>query len=195
MRQGRLIYLMGASGAGKDSVIDASREGLAKRQIVVVRRIITRSAEASGEQALGVSRETFEQMVGEGAFALHWSANGLRYGIPADIDQALAQGQWVLINGSRGYLPEALGLYPNLMPVMVKVATEVLRARLAARGRETEAEINARLARNDQLNHMPGNWQGQASALYVVDNSTTLAAASEALLELIDHQRLNVTVG
>lgn len=195
MQQGRLIYLMGASGAGKDSVIDASREGLAQRQIRVVRRIITRSAEASGEQALGVSHEAFERMMAEGAFALHWNANGLRYGIPADIDHALNQGQWVLVNGSRGYLPEALSKYPNLVPVVITVATDVLRARLCVRGRETAVEIDARLARNDRLNDMASDWQGRALALYAVDNSTTLAAASAALLALIDQQRLNVTAG
>jgi ribose 1,5-bisphosphokinase len=195
MQQGRLIYLMGASGAGKDSVIDASRGGLAERHIMVVRRTITRSAEASGEHALGVSREAFERMVGEGAFALHWEANGLCYGIPSNINAALAEGQWVLVNGSRSYLPQAVGKYPDLLAVMIAVSPSVLRSRLIGRGRETSGEIDARLARNARLSNVTGDWQGGAQSMYTVDNSTTLQAASQVLLELIDRQRLIATVG
>ena len=104
---GRLIYLIGPSGSGKDSLLDAARDTLAQRDCRVVRRVITRSAEAVGEAAQAVTVEQFEQMRERGAFALSWQANGLHYGIPKEIDQWLAQGFDVLINGSRGYLPQA----------------------------------------------------------------------------------------
>jgi ribose 1,5-bisphosphokinase len=191
MQRGRLVYLIGASGAGKDSLIDAARPGLAERNVQVVRRIITRSAEASGEQAVGVSQEMFERMAAQGEFSLHWAANGLLYGIPADIDGALANGQWVLMNGSRGYLPYAQAKYPDLLAVLVTVSNEVLRSRLIARGRETAAQIDARLARNDQLNQATEAWQGAGSSLYRLDNSSTLAAATTALLRLLDEQRFS----
>ncbi|MCF5671670.1 phosphonate metabolism protein/1,5-bisphosphokinase (PRPP-forming) PhnN, partial [Pseudomonas syringae] len=45
---GRLIYLIGPSGSGKDSVLDAARETLARRDCRVVRRVINRSAETGG---------------------------------------------------------------------------------------------------------------------------------------------------
>ncbi len=61
----------------------------------------------SGEAAHGVSAEQFATMQAQGAFALSWKANGLSYGIPIDIEQWLAAGQDVLVNGSRGYLPQA----------------------------------------------------------------------------------------
>lgn len=50
---GRLIYLIGPSGSGKDSLLDAARPRLAKRGCRIVRRVITRSAEAVGEAAQG----------------------------------------------------------------------------------------------------------------------------------------------
>ncbi|WP_263260998.1 phosphonate metabolism protein/1,5-bisphosphokinase (PRPP-forming) PhnN [Pseudomonas sp. RIT-PI-S] len=193
MQRGRLIYLMGASGSGKDSLIEAARHALHERGIEVVRRVITRSAEASGEQAMGVSQEAFEQMVAQGRFALNWSANGLLYGIPIEIEQALAAGRWVLMNGSRGYLPHALVKYPDLLVVLVTVNSEALRQRLFARGRETPAEIEARLARNDRLHHTGAAWRGEAPQVYSVDNSTTLQAATAALLTLIDQQRISAT--
>ena len=46
---GRLIYLIGPSGSGKDSLLDAARPRLAERGCRIVRRVITRSAEAVGE--------------------------------------------------------------------------------------------------------------------------------------------------
>ena len=84
---GRLIYLIGPSGSGKDSLMDAARDTLAERNCRVVRRVITRSAEAVGEAAQAVDVEQFEHMREHGAFALNWQANGLHYGIPIVIDQ------------------------------------------------------------------------------------------------------------
>ena len=46
---GRLIYLMGPSGSGKDSLIDHARPALLALGVPVARRVITRSAEAVGE--------------------------------------------------------------------------------------------------------------------------------------------------
>ncbi len=112
---GRLIYLIGPSGSGKDSLLDAAREPLAQCDCRIVRRVITRSAEAIGEAAHGVSAEQFATMQAQGAFALSWKANGLSYGIPIDIEQWLAAGQDVLVNGSRGYLPQARERYPELL--------------------------------------------------------------------------------
>ena len=104
---GRLIYLIGPSGSGKDSLLDAARARLAERGCRIVRRVITRSAEAVGEAALGVSAQQFAEMEAQGAFALSWHANGLAYGIPREIDDWLAAGQDVLVNGSRGHLRNA----------------------------------------------------------------------------------------
>ena len=60
---GRLIYLIGPSGSGKDSLLDAARERLAAHGCRVARRVITRSAEAVGEAAHSVSAEQFEALL------------------------------------------------------------------------------------------------------------------------------------
>ena len=67
--QGRLIYLIGPSGAGKDSLLEAAREALAARQVRIARRVITRSAEAVGEAAHPVTLAEFERLEAEQAFA------------------------------------------------------------------------------------------------------------------------------
>lgn len=180
MTPGRLIYLMGPSGSGKDSVLQAAAAPLAVRGCRIARRVITRSAEARGEDAHPVTLEEFERMERAGAFAMYWRANGLCYGIPNDIDAWLAAGHDVLVNGSRKYLPQARERYPDLLAVLLRVSPEVLRARLLARGRETLPQIEARLARNAHFaDGLPG-------PLVELDNSVSLETTVRNLLDLLD---------
>jgi len=183
---GRLIFLIGPSGSGKDSLIEQSREQLAAAGVQIARRVITRSAEAKGEAAQGVTPERFEAMRAAGEFAMHWRANGLDYGIPAQVDQWLAQGRSVLVNGSRAYLPQARLRYPDLLAVCLEVKPEVLRQRLLARGRETPQEIDERLARN------AGMRLEQDSTVHLLDNSGSLATAVDGLLQLLREETLIV---
>lgn len=181
---GRLIYLMGPSGAGKDSLLLAARESLQARGCRVARRVITRSAEAVGEDALAVTEAEFAQLRRNGAFALDWQANGLHYGISRQIDEWLEAGEDVLVNGSRGYLGEARDRYPQLQAVLLSVTLPVLRERLLARGRESLEEIEARLARNQ-------NFQAAAEQdeTLLLDNSGPLEETVQRLLQLIDRAR------
>lgn len=176
---GKLIYLMGPSGSGKDSLLQAAAAPLAERGGHVVRRVITRSAEARGEDAEAVSVEAFEALERDGAFAMSWRANGLCYGIPKQIDAWLERGDVVLVNGSRGYLAEARRRYPGLQAVLLQVAPQVLRQRLVARGRETAEEIEARLARNAAFA------DGLEGPLQVLDNSASLDLSVRGLLALL----------
>ena len=192
---GKLVYLIGPSGSGKDSLIEAARDALAQRNVHVVRRVITRSAESKGEHAVGVSPGAFQQMVEAGEFAMHWSANGLHYGIPRLIEQQLAQGQNVLVNGSRAYLPQAVERFAQLLPIMLTVERTVLRERLARRGRETAEEIEQRLARNDQLIADAARWEQGSVRITLLDNSSSLAATVAALLEVLSRQGINAGEG
>lgn len=134
---GKLFYLMGPSGSGKDSLIEAAREPLRELNCEVMRRVITRSAESVGEDAIGVTPEEFDRRQHAGAFSLAWQANGLSYGIPREMDEWLQAGRHVLVNGSRANLRQAMEKYPTLVPVLLTVNDEVLRKRLLKRGRET----------------------------------------------------------
>jgi len=84
----------------------------------------------------------------------------------------------VLVNGSRSYWPEALRRYPRAQGVLLSVDREELRRRLLARGRETPAEIEVRLARNDLF----PDGLGHVASL---DNSGSLARTLEHLCQLI----------
>lgn len=176
---GRLIFLIGPSGSGKDSLIDAARVHLLENGVEAARRVITRSAESRGEAALSVSPEVFEQMCEDGKFAMHWQANGLQYGIPVQVNEWLSSGRHVLVNGSRGYLPEARRRYPNLLAIRLEVAPQVLRERLLTRGRESVEQVEQRLARSALLQ------AGDDPDVHVLDNSTSLADTVKALLRLL----------
>lgn len=142
---GQLIAVVGPSGAGKDTLIDAARR--ARPDLVVVRRIITRPTESGGEDFEGVTEAEFAARKARGDFALDWRAHGLRYGLPAlQVAEHLA-GRDVLFNGSRQALDAAATLFPHLRVIRVSAPSAVLRDRLLARGRETAADIDARIAR------------------------------------------------
>ncbi len=180
---GRLIYLIGPSGSGKDSLLDAARDPLAERGCRIARRVITRSAEAAGEAAQAVSAEQFATMQAQGAFAMSWQANGLCYGIPRMVDEWLAEGMDVLVNGSRAYLPQARARYPDLQVILLSVDQAALRERLLARGRESLPQIEERLARNAEFT--ASLLAMNDPALSLLDNSGPLRKSLEKLFRLI----------
>lgn len=180
---GTLFYLMGASGSGKDSLLQGCRERLTPHhRVFIAHRFITRAAGAGGENHIHLTENEFQLRVAAGLFAMHWSSHGHLYGISKEIDHWLDIGLNVIINGSREYLPQAMAQYPNLVPVMVNVDSELLRLRLIQRGRESASEIDQRLERHaDMVKTLP------ESTLYI-DNSHSLDNATHALMRILtDH--------
>lgn len=142
---GRLIGVVGPSGVGKDSVMAA----LAGQQetVQLVRRVITRAGDAGGEVFDAVDEARFEALVRQGAFALHWRAHGLRYGVPRTVRDDLAKGAICLVNLSRSVLLEAQAAFDGFAVVSLWAPHAVLAERLAARGRESAEGVAARLER------------------------------------------------
>lgn len=142
---GRVFAVVGPSGAGKDTLLAGAVAAIPK--LHWARRVITRPYVAGGEPFEGISSQEFDALSQAGEFALEWPAHGLRYGIRATEFDALAKGHDVVFNGSRAALPLALARFPDLTVLRISAPSKVLAERLAARGRETLAEIEARLAR------------------------------------------------
>ena len=80
----RLMYVMGPSGAGKDSLLDWLKNKLPpKAPIHFAKRTIDRPLQALGEQHESVDSATFERLQEAQSFAMHWHANGRQYGVRA----------------------------------------------------------------------------------------------------------------
>ena len=180
---GQLVIVVGASGAGKDSLLRWLEQHLAAERgrhanIRIATRWITRTAHAS-ERHHTVDDARFAAMLAADEFALHWSANGARYGVGREIDAWLALGDTVVVNGSRAHLPQAAALYPQTHAVHVQVNAQVLARRLQGRGRETAEEVQARLARHATLDVPLALDPGRVT---VIDNDGELEDAGRALL-------------
>lgn len=144
---GVFFFVVGPSGAGKDTLIDAARAALPADSFVYATRYITRPSGAPGENHIGVTESEFAAFEAAGKFVITWDAHGLRYGLPVELKQAVEAGRNVIANGSRAIIPSLIGKVPNLVVVEVTAPVSVLAKRIAGRGRETEEQIAARLAR------------------------------------------------
>jgi thymidine phosphorylase len=148
MVAGTFFLVVGASGAGKDTLLDGARRHLADDdRFVFARRVITRPADAGGEHHMSVSPAEFARRRDAGDFLAHWSANGLDYGLPIAIGGELSRGRHVVANGSRAAAAEIAARIENTVVIEITAAPELIAQRLAARGRETLEAVAARLVR------------------------------------------------
>jgi ribose 1,5-bisphosphokinase len=144
MRPGRLIAVVGPSGVGKDSVIQGV--AAAVPSLHPVRRTITRAPDMGGEDYDAVSEAQFEALKDDCAFAVYWRAHGLFYGIPQTVRYKLNKRTDCIANFSRKALQAGADAFPNFIVLNITAQPTTLAARLAARGRESEADIARRLA-------------------------------------------------
>ena len=144
---GRLILVVGPSGAGKDTLIGlAQRARAGDDRIVFPRRVVTREA-SSFENNEAVSQIVFGQMLARSDFAFQWEAHGLRYGIPRSIIDDIRAGRTVIMNASRTIIDSARRSYANVRVIAVTAPADVLAQRVAARGRASDGRIEDRLRR------------------------------------------------
>ncbi|MGK4924819.1 phosphonate metabolism protein/1,5-bisphosphokinase (PRPP-forming) PhnN [Bordetella hinzii] len=174
-----LIYLMGPSGSGKDTLLGLLPALLPPQfRVRIAQRCVTRPAR--DEASCYLPAEAFDHRAARGGFALHWKSHGLAYGIGIEIEDWLALGDRVVVNGSRQYLAQAHARYPGLTAVNITVRAELLAQRLRARGREGEHDIQARLARAQAPFALP------ARCRYVdIANDAAPAVAAQALARVI----------
>jgi ribose 1,5-bisphosphokinase len=144
---GRLILVVGPSGAGKDTLLGLARAACAgDRSVVFPRRVVTRQASAF-EDNEQVSFEVFQQTRACGAFAVHWEAHGHGYGLTRAIDDELRAGCTVVANVSRTVIDAVRRAYANVTVISITAPPEILGARLAARARDSDGQIGQRLDR------------------------------------------------
>jgi len=176
---GGLFYIVGASGAGKDSLIKAAAR-LAKPQgkLYVAPRYITRPASVL-DQHIEISAQQYAAKRDEGDFLFYWSAHGFSYAVSSEVHDYVGRGCRVLVDGSRAYLDQARKVYPALKAIGVDADSACLPGRLRQRGREQDTEIKARLQRNMAYQ------KSLDEVDYVVENNHRIEQAAQDLLDII----------
>lgn len=173
-RHGRLAAVVGPSGAGKDTLMAEAKR--LRPDLVWARRVITRPETAGGEPFEGVSERAFARRRDAGEFAVWWEAHGLSYGVPVSVISDMEAGRTVMFNGSRAAIGQARLRFAGLKVIVVTAPEAVLARRLAARGREDEADIRARIAR--------AAYPSPEGATIVVNDGTVAEGAGRLLAAL-----------
>ncbi len=144
---GRLILVVGPSGAGKDTLLGLARAACAADDnIVFARRVVTREASAF-EDNVQLSGYDFLAAVGRSEFAIHWEAHGHHYGLPRGIDDDIRGGRTVVANVSRTVIERMRRMYANVVVIAVTAPADVLAQRLAMRSRTSDGVLQDRLTR------------------------------------------------
>jgi ribose 1,5-bisphosphokinase len=153
---GKLVLVVGPSGAGKDTLLGLAKAACADdRHIVFARRIVTREASVFEENEQ-ISLEDFQQALTQEAYAMHWEAHGHCYALPHAIDDAIRAGHTVIANVSRTVIAEMRRAYAEVVVVSITAPANVLAQRIAARARGSDGNIAQRLSRTvDDLAAMP----------------------------------------
>ena len=175
---GRLVVVAGPSGAGKDTLLRFAR-GLLRSDpnIVFPHRVVTREPSAA-EDHDALSEADFAAAVAAGGFAFWWYAHGLNYAVRIAVDDDIRAGKTMVCNVSRAVIAELRYRYANVRVVLVTAPSDVLAARLAARGRVTDGPLATRLARGAPA-------QSDLTPDVVIENIGNLQNGGELLVAAI----------
>jgi thymidine phosphorylase len=180
-KSGVFFFVVGPSGAGKDSLIDGARAILASDQFVFARRTITRPQGSPGEDHEACTEAEFESRVSQGGFLITWQAHGLNYGLPSSLVDAMTAGRHIIANGSRAMVSDLRKKIPSLIVIEVNAPKSVLETRLASRGRESAEDVSRR------LNRSVADYPKDQRVLRVI-NDGTLSEGIDRLIHAIEQQ-------
>lgn len=145
---GRLVLVVGPSGAGKDTLLRLARAAcIDDHAIVFPRRVVTRESSAD-EDNMATTPDEFRRARDHGDFAVHWDAHGHSYALPIEIDDDIRAGRTVVVNVSRTVIGALRAAYADVVVVAITAPPDVLAARLAARARKSDGDIVERLTRS-----------------------------------------------
>jgi ribose 1,5-bisphosphokinase len=147
-----IVYVMGPSGAGKDSVMQRARDRLDGRwDGVFAHRYATRPMAAGHPNEVALGAGEFALRFARGLFTFTWAAWDVRYGVGTEIRAWVSRGLTVVVSGSRAHFMQVVRSEPDVLPVLVTAPLAERARRLRARAREDEAAIVERLRRGEAI--------------------------------------------
>ena len=177
---GVFFALVGSSGVGKDTILDSARMRLEQTgQYYFPTRLITRPADAGGEEHHSISNAEFVQSVRGDKFSLWWSAHDMQYALPDDVYEKLRLNTHVVANISRRKVSEAIKKFSRVEVIEITACHETICKRLMSRGRESEAEIMVR-----RLREISPDWSSGANVT-VIENEASISEAVDRFIEAL----------
>jgi ribose 1,5-bisphosphokinase len=164
--RGPLAYVMGPSGAGKDTLLSGARAILDPARFAFAHRYITRPPMPEDENFVSLAPAEFAARRAAGLFAFHWRARDVDYGIGIEIESWRARGLTVVVSGSRADWQSGAPQAAGAIPVSIAAPARLLAERLHARGRD--ADVDRRLDRAKEF-------EIAAPDLIRIDNDGTVA--------------------
>ncbi len=152
-----LVFVVGRSGSGKDSIMREVVGTLLSKDIPVniLQRIITRSPDKT-EESLYIPEEEFLQRKSKKEYVLSWFIYNNWYGCPRiPLEESLQRGDIVLVNVSRGILHEARKKYPQSKIVLIVAQDKIAENRIKNRGREDSNRLTERFTRMQKKIDIP----------------------------------------
>lgn len=146
---GRLFIFSGPSGSGKSTICAGLLDTFADLEISLSTTTRPpREGETDGVEYLFVDDAEFDRMVKEGLFAEWATVHRHRYGTSlAVVEAALGEGNNLLLDVDVQGAAAIRKLYPDAVATfLLPPSREVLAARLAARGTDSDEVIGHRLA-------------------------------------------------
>ena len=176
--KGKLIYLIGASGSGKDSIMCAALAlAPVDSNLMIAPRYMTRP---NANEPHEISESDFHMRLKAQSFLFHWQAHGYYYGIEKAVIALVEKGWCVMVNGSRAYAEQAKRKHPAVKIIGIDACPESISSRLQNRARENAMQTAERLQRNAKY-HLSLD-----SAEVVVNNSDSLDQAARHLMSAME---------
>ena len=193
-KPGWFVAIVGPSGAGKDTIINAVHQALKNNpEFLFVRRTITRKAginsfndhddtsqNIGNEDNIGVSLEQFLELSEKASFSLQWFAHGIHYALPIGIVDEVHKGKIVIANVSRTELEHAKELFGKVFVIEINAPIGILKERLISRKREKITDIEERLERANIPIHLP-----KGAKYCYIDNSGNINSAVDKVLSIL----------
>lgn len=146
---GLLLVISGPAGAGKGTVVQELMKDDRMRLSVSATTRAPRGKETNGVEYYFLTREAFEEMIGQDGFYEYAQYLGNYYGSPKKpVQQWRSEGKDVILEIEVQGCQKVKAMQPDCISIFIRPPSlEILEKRLRGRGTETEENIQKRMAR------------------------------------------------